>query len=81
MVTGFVSISTFASSFVIFISIRSFAVGLEICAITAGINKYKSMIEKKRRKHDKIVLFTKIKLTSMEVLYFRVLVKSCVKRI
>ena len=38
---------------------------LKICAITAGITKYKPIIKKKKKKHDKIVLLAKTKLNSM----------------
>ena len=34
-------------------------VGLKICTITAGIKKYKSVIKKKKKAHDKIVFFRK----------------------
>ena len=47
-VTGCLSISTFASLFDIPIRIMSSAVGIKICAITAGIQKYKSSIKKKK---------------------------------
>ena len=47
-VTGCLSISTFASLFDICIRIMSSAVGIKICAITAGIQKYKSSIKKKK---------------------------------
>ena len=47
-VTGCLSISTFASLFDIRIRIMSSAVGIKICAITAGIQKYKSSIKKKK---------------------------------
>ena len=47
-VTGCLSISTFASLFDISIRIMSSAVGIKICAITAGIQKYKSSIKKKK---------------------------------
>ena len=36
-------------------------------AITAGIKKYKSIIKKKKKKHDKIVLLRKTKLNTIEV--------------
>ena len=42
--------------------------GLKICSIAAGIKKYKSIIKKKRRKHDKIVSLAKPKSHSLEVL-------------
>ena len=43
-------------------------VGLRSCVITAVIKKRKSIIKKKKRKHDKIVLLAKSKLNSIEVL-------------
>ena len=55
-----VSISTFAPLIGIPIGILSSAIGLKICAITAGIKKCKSII-KKKKKHDKIVLLAKAK--------------------
>ena len=75
-VTGGVSISAFASLVGIPIRITSSAIGLEICAITAGIKKYKSIIKKKKKKHDKIVLFAQSKLNSIEVLISKALVDS-----
>ena len=59
-ITGCISISAFASLIGIPIGITSSAIGLKICAITARIKKYKSMIIKKKKKHDKISVFTKI---------------------
>ena len=50
-------------------------IGLKICAIAAGIKKYKSII-KKKRKHDKTVLLAKSKLNSIEVLISKVLIDS-----
>ena len=56
-VAGWVSISAFASFVCLILGIRSSAVGLKICAITPGIKKYKSIINKtNKKKHDKIVL-------------------------
>ena len=57
--TGCVSISVFASLVGIPIGITSSANGLKICAITSSIKKYKSIIKKKKKKHDKIVLLGK----------------------
>ena len=53
----------------------SSAIGLEICVITAGIKKYKSIF-KKKIKHDKIALLPKSKLNSTEVLISKSLVDS-----
>ena len=55
-VTGCVSVSAFASLVGIPVGITSFAATVKICVVTAGIKKYKSIIKKKRKKHDKIVL-------------------------
>ena len=49
-----VSISAFASLVDIPIEITSSEMGLKICAITAGIKTYKSIIKKKKQKHDEI---------------------------
>ena len=56
------------------VGITSSARGLKICAITAGINKYKSSIKKKKKKHGKIVLLGKTKLDITEVLIFKALI-------
>ena len=48
-IAGYVSISYFASLFGIPIGITSSAIGLKICARSAGIKKYKSLIKKKKR--------------------------------
>ena len=39
---------------------------LKICAITAAIKKYKSIIKKKKKNQDRIVLLAKSKLSSIE---------------
>ena len=64
--------------FGISIGITSSAIGLNICAIAAGINKYKSIIKKKKKKHDKIVLLAKSKLNSIEVLTSKALINSVI---
>ena len=66
-ITGCISISAFASLLGIPVGITSFAIGLKIYAITAGI-KYKSIIKKKKKRNDKIVLLAKAKLNTIEVL-------------
>ena len=75
-VTGWVSISAFASLVGIPIGITSSIIGLQICVITAGIKKYKSKIKKNKTKHDKIVLIAKINLYSIEVLISKALIDS-----
>ena len=64
-ITGCVSISSFASLVGIPIGITSSEIGLKIYVITAGIKKYKSIIKKKKKKHDKIVLLAKSKLNNV----------------
>ena len=39
--------------------ILSYATGAELFAIAPGIKKYKSIVEKKKKKHDAIVLLAK----------------------
>ena len=68
IITGYVIISTFDSLVGVPIGITSSAIGLKTCAITAVIKKFKSIIKKKRKKHDKIVLLAKSILNNMEVL-------------
>ena len=77
-ITGCVSISAYASLVGILIGIKSSVVWLEIWAITAGIRKYKSILKKKKRKHDKIVLSAKSKLNSIEVLIYNALIDSSI---
>ena len=67
-VTGCVSISAFASLVCIPVGITSSAIGIKTCAITAGIKKYKSIIKKKKEKHDKVILLGEDKLNTIEVL-------------
>ena len=49
--TGCVAIFAFASLIGILIDITSSAVALKICVITARIKKFKSIIEKTKKKH------------------------------
>ena len=58
-VTGCIPISAFLSFPGIPIGIKSSALGLKICAITIGIKQYKSIIKKKKKKHDEIVFLAK----------------------
>ena len=58
------------------IGITSSEIGLKICAIDAGIKRYKSKKKEKKKKHDKIVLLAKPKLNSIEVLISKVLIDS-----
>ena len=76
--TECVPISAFASLVDIFIRITSSAVGLKICVITAGIKKSTSIIKKKNKEHDKIVLLAKSILNRTEVLISNTLIDSVI---
>ena len=77
-ISGCISVSAFSSLSGIPIGITSSAIGLKICAITAGIKKSKSIIKKKKKKHDKMLLLTKSKLNSIEVLISKALINSVI---
>ena len=57
----------------------SFAIGLKICAIAAGIKKYNSMISRKKKMHDKMVMSAKSKLNSIEVFISKTLIETLIK--
>ena len=69
-------ISNFAFAFLlcILIEITRSAVGLKTCAITAAIKMHKKIIEKGMNKHGKMVLLTKTKLNTIEILISQALV-------
>ena len=71
-----ITVSAFDSLVVISIGITSSAIGLEICAITAVIEKYKSKVKKKKKQHDKIVLLAKSKLNNMKLVISKALIDS-----
>ena len=75
-ITWCVSVSAFASLVGITIRTTRSGIGLKICAIIAGIRKYKSIIKKKKKKHDKIVLLRKSKLNSLQVSISKALIDS-----
>ena len=54
-ISGCVFISNFASLVGFSIGIPSSAIGLKICVRPVGIKKYKSIIKKKNKKHEKIL--------------------------
>ena len=54
----------------------SSAIGLKNSEIAAGVKKYKSIIKKKKKKHDKSVLLGKFKLNNMELLTSKALIDS-----
>ena len=69
-VNGCISISAFASLVSISTGIMSSTIGLNICAIVARIKWYKSIIKKKKKKHDEKSLLVKIKLNCIKFLGF-----------
>ena len=60
--------SAFASLLGAPIGITSSAIVLKICPVTAAIKSYKSIIKKKKKRHDKITLPAKTKLNSIKIL-------------
>ena len=77
-VTGCVSVSAFILLVCVPVDNTSSAVGINICAITARIKKPKSIIKRKKKEHDKIVLLGKDKLNTIEVLISKALINSCI---
>ena len=77
MITGCVSMSAITLlgiTFLVPIGITSSAVGLNITALTAWIKRYKSIIKKQKKEHDKIVLLGKSKLDTIEALFSKDLI-------
>ena len=60
-VTGCLTISAFASLVCVPVGITSSVVGIKICTIAAWMKNYKSVIKKKKKKHDKIIFLEKDK--------------------
>ena len=71
-INGCVLISAFASLVCVPVGITSSAVGLKICAITAGSKKY----QKQKYNHDEAVMLGKTKLDPAEVVIFKALIDS-----
>ena len=75
-VTSRVSVPTFASLVCVSVGITSSAVGINICAIIAGIKKCNSIIKKK--KHYERELLGKAILNTITVLISKALIDSCI---
>ena len=75
-VTRCVSIFAFVSLFGVSVGTTSSAIGLKICAIAAGIKKYKSIINKENKKHDKMLLLAKTKLNRIVASISKALIDS-----
>ena len=71
-----ISIFAFVSSVGIPNEITISEVGLKISAITVAIKRYKSIIIKRKKKHEKVVLLAKTKLNSIEVVISKALTDS-----
>ena len=78
-ITGCVPISAFVSLVGIRIGIASSTIELKTCVITTAIKMYKSIIKKKRKNRDKIVLLAKFKLNNIEVLISKALINSNIR--
>ena len=74
--TARISITAFASLLDILTGITSSAIRVKTCAIVVGIKKYRSIIKKKKKNHDKVVLLAKSKSNSTNVLISKDLVHS-----
>ena len=66
-ITACVSVSEFASLVYINAGILGSSVGINISAISAGIQKYKSNIKKNKKKHDNTLLLGKDNSNAIEV--------------
>ena len=67
-VTGCILHSVFISLVSVPVGTTNSAVGIKFWAIIAEIKNYKSIIKKKKKKHDKIVLLGKNKLDTFGIL-------------
>ena len=76
IVSRCVLISVFASLVSVPVGITNSAVCLKICAIIAGIKRYKSIIKKKRKKQDNVSFSGKNKLNAVKVLISKVTIDS-----
>ena len=61
------------------VGISNSAVGMKICTIAVGIKNFKSVIRKKKKKHNRIVLLGKSKLDTIEVLLSKAFIDSYIK--
>ena len=76
-VNSFVSISPFVSLVGgVPAGTTSSAVGLKICVLTTEIKKHKSIIKKKKKRLNKIVLLAKSKLDTIEFLISKTSIDS-----
>ena len=74
----FISISAFTFLIAVPIGTTSSAIALKSCALAAEIKKYKSIIKKKKKKHNKTVFLAKSKLNKIEVLISKSFIDSVI---
>ena len=79
-VTVCISISAFAPLVDISKGIMSSIIGLNICAITAKFKKYKSITNKKKKKHYETALLAKINLDCIKGIIHRSITDPCIER-
>ena len=70
-ITGCVSISAFTSLVCVSVGNTSSAIEIKMFAITAGVKKYNSIINKKQKNHNRILLQGKDRLSAIKVLIFK----------
>ena len=75
-ITGSISISVFAFLLGIPIATTSSAKESKICAVVARTKRFKSIINKKKKKRDKTILLPKSKLNSIQVLISKALIDA-----
>ena len=73
---GCVSLSVFSLLLFIPVGVTYSVWAIKICAIKAWIRKYKSIINKNEKKHDKIMLLGKDTWNAMKVLIYKALSES-----
>ena len=75
-ITGSISISVFAFLLGIPIATTSSAIESKICAVVARTKRFKSIINKKKKKRDKTILLPKSTLNSIQVLISKALIDA-----
>ena len=75
-VTGCVLISAVVSLVCVPAGMMTSAVVIKMCTVTSRIKKFKSIIKKTKKKHDRIVLLGKDKLNTIEVLISKSVIDS-----
>ena len=75
-IIGSISISVFAFLLGIPIATTSSAIESKVCAVVARTKRFKSIINKKKKKRDKTILLPKSKLNSIQVLISKALIDA-----